>query len=641
MVKRIPRKRPRGKTQKRRVDKRRTQKRRIDKRRTQKRRVDKRRIDKRHVDKRRTQKRRRSKRGGGRWDKLKNLLTRATTRGMGQSGYRGSVAGIGALSRPGTKIPPRNLLQPLPPLPPATAPSWNQVMPRSGSVAPVPIAPVPVATAPRRTDVLKTLIAEETDDQIREQYLGEYKRLKHADIVEKMKTRIDEKITEDANRELAYGAIPLEQGTDENTSDIFDNMVLPEYNEQVEEKRENEDEGKTEIIKARLKELDRQINKNTKLLKGMKEKEWFKELQTYIQEGQSYQEAQRGQRGLPIRSYLIYAYKLTELYGRGNPPLYELPPGLDEELYDLPIHVRFPIDRGLMEGYFYSKDIQLFPKEEVDIDSDPRLRPKRVINTVLPSLGKEYSCGKGKGPVERSTIRLKELLKYVKKIHKTPNRLALRLPPLDAYGREISRYAGIRWEPVGNWGVAWSALGGGARTGHETTPWSASDMERTYVQKLKELEGSPHSGWRDPSLSDHEIEGDKLNKIKCFLQKYRILFTRQTEIELYLRALDSGRLKGTAYASQTPTMEKNEKEYLGKWEELQKTFYLLDKDLREKEKLRKDICLPSCFGGDNHHKNCPLYKGKEKVERHVCGPSCFGGINHHKTCPLYKDYKNA
>ena len=629
MVKRIPRKRPRGKTQKRRVDKRRTQKRRVDKRRTQKRRVDK----------RRTQKRRRSKRGGGRWAKLKNLLTRATTSGMGQSGYRGSVAGIGALSRPGTKIPPRNLLQPLPPLPPATAPSWNQVMSRSGSVSPVPTAPVPVATAPRRTDVLKTLIAEETDDQRREQYLRE----QHADIVEKMKTRIDEKITDDANRELAYGAIPLEQGTDENTSDIFDNIVhnLAEYNEQVEEKREKEDEGKTEIIKARLKELDRQINKNTKLLKGMKEKEWFKELQTYIQEGQSYQEAQGGQRGWPIRSYLIYAYKLTELHGRGNPPLYEPPPGLDEELYDLPIHVRFPIDRGLMEGYFYSKDIQLFPKEEVDIDSDPRLRPNRDINTVLPSLGKEYSCGKGKGPVERSTISLKELLNYVKKIHKTPNRLALRLPPLDAQSPHPPKYAGIRWEPVGDWGVAWSALGGGARTGHETTPWSASDMERTYVQKLKELEGSPHPGWRDPSLSDHEIEGDKLNKIKCFLQKYRILFTRQTEIELYMRALASGRLKGTAYASQTPTMKKNEKEYLGKWEELQKTFYLLDKDLREKEKLKKDICLPSCFGGDNHHKNCPLYKGKEKVERHVCGPSCFGGINHHTTCPLYKDYRNA
>ena len=343
-------------------------------------------------------------------------------------------------------------------------------------------------------------------------------------------------------------------------------------------------------------------------LNGGEPKKWYSELKTYVEGADEYMENNKNTEYVS-RGYLIYGvdgwrnnYQATHIQ--------KFHPNLDKDLQNMYVTIRLPVRDDVIDGYW--GEYQLHPDgREIHIDTGTARKKKNysdkeTITQVLPPVGDHEEEGVVKCPnLRRITIdqMKKHSQRTIEEMYK------------EGYGETTPTYIPVRY----------------------------NDDWRNFEEYGRSL----NSDWT----------------LDCFRQRYRELFTKQTEIILEKLSEDKSNIqqKGKSRIrkaregmnmSERPWRQggiKNKQgntpnEFRGKWEEFQKTFYNLTRVLEMKDSLilgGNDIYteLESIRGNikdiDTQLNEIKSYNEPLKCKGTEIEGICQGGIHHHPTCPLY------
>ena len=395
---------------------------------------------------------------------------------------------------------------------------------------------------------------------------------------------------------------------------------LDEEKEKLDKQRKRETNKKKLLneelrkIKKTEEELQKKIDEYTFYLReevglnGGEPKKWYSELKTYVEGADEYMENNKNTEYVS-RGYLIYGvdgwrnnYQATHIQ--------KFHPNLDKDLQNMYVTIRLPVRDDVIDGYW--GEYQLHPDgREIHIDTGTARKKKNysdkeTITQVLPPVGDHEEEGVVKCPnLRRITIdqMKKHSQRTIEEMYK------------EGYGETTPTYIPVRY----------------------------NDDWRNFEEYGRSL----NSDWT----------------LDCFRQRYRELFTKQTEIILEKLSEDKSNIqqKGKSRIrkaregmnmSERPWRQggiKNKQgntpnEFRGKWEEFQKTFYNLTRVLEMKDSL--------ILGGNDIYTELKSIQGNIKdIDTQLNGIKscnkplkckgaeidgiCQGGIHHHPTCPLH------
>ena len=505
----------------------------------------------------------------------------------------------------------------LPPIAEETGANVNELWSIAGQES--RLAPLRSAELSRLLDTIKSKINErKSERKQREEELSlrfkkqleEQLKLEEQERIEKQKLEEQERIKQQKEKEKKRIEKQKEQ----------EKKRLDEEKEKLDEQRKGETNKKKLLnkelrkIKKTEEELQKKIDEYTFYLReevglnGGEPKKWYSELKTYVEDADEYMETNKNTEYVS-RGYLIYGvdgwrnnYQATHIQ--------KFHPNLDKDLQNIYVTIRLPVRDDVIDGYW--GEYQLHPDgREIHIDTwtarkKKNYSDKETITQVLPPVGDHEEEGVVKCPnLRRITIdqMKKHSQRTIEEMYK------------EGYGETTPTYIPVRYND--DW------------------------------RNFEEYDRSMNSDWT----------------LDCFRQRYRELFTKQTEIILEKLSEDKSNIqqKGPSRIrkereginmNQRPWRKGGQKnkqdntpnEFRGKWEEFQKTFYNLTHVLEMKDSLilgGNDIYteLESIRGNikgiDTQLNEIKSYNEPLKCKGTEIEGICQGGIHHHPTCPLY------
>ena len=494
----------------------------------------------------------------------------------------------------------------LPPIAEETGTNVNELWSIAGQES--RLGPLRSAELSRLLDTIKSKINERKSE--RKQREEELSLRFKKQLEEQLKLEEQERIEQQKEEEKKR----IEQQKEE------EKKRLDEEKEKLDKQRKRETNKKKLLneelrkIKKTEEELQKKIDEYTFYLReevglnGGEPKKWYSELKTYVEGADEYMENNKNTEYVS-RGYLIYGvdgwrnnYQATHIQ--------KFHPNLDKDLQNMYVTIRLPVRDDVIDGYW--GEYQLHPDgREIHIDTGTARKKKNysdkeTITQVLPPVGDHEEEGVVKCPnLRRITIdqMKKHSQRTIEEMYK------------EGYGETTPTYIPVRY----------------------------NDDWRNFEEYGRSL----NSDWT----------------LDCFRQRYRELFTKQTEIILEKLSEDKSNIqqKGKSRIrkaregmnmSERPWRQggiKNKQgntpnEFRGKWEEFQKTFYNLTRVLEMKDSLilgGNDIYteLESIRGNikdiDTQLNEIKSYNEPLKCKGTEIEGICQGGIHHHPTCPLY------
>ena len=494
----------------------------------------------------------------------------------------------------------------LPPIAEETGTNVNELWSIAGQES--RLAPLRSAELSRLLDTIKSKINERKSE--RKQREEELSLRFKKQLEEQLKLEEQERIEQQKEEEKKR----IEQQKEE------EKKRLDEEKEKLDKQRKRETNKKKLLneelrkIKKTEEELQKKIDEYTFYLReevglnGGEPKKWYSELKTYVEGADEYMENNKNTEYVS-RGYLIYGvdgwrnnYQATHIQ--------KFHPNLDKDLQNMYVTIRLPVRDDVIDGYW--GEYQLHPDgREIHIDTGTARKKKNysdkeTITQVLPPVGDHEEEGVVKCPnLRRITIdqMKKHSQRTIEEMYK------------EGYGETTPTYIPVRY----------------------------NDDWRNFEEYGRSL----NSDWT----------------LDCFRQRYRELFTKQTEIILEKLSEDKSNIqqKGKSRIrkaregmnmSERPWRQggiKNKQgntpnEFRGKWEEFQKTFYNLTRVLEMKDSL--------ILGGNDIYTELKSIQGNIKdIDTQLNGIKscnkplkckgaeidgiCQGGIHHHPTCPLH------
>ena len=494
----------------------------------------------------------------------------------------------------------------LPPIAEETGTNVNELWSIAGQES--RLGPLRSAELSRLLDTIKSKINERKSE--RKQREEELSLRFKKQLEEQLKLEEQERIEQQKEEEKKR----IEQRKEE------EKKRLDEEKEKLDEQRKRETNKKMLLnkelrkIKKTEEELQKKIDEYTFYLReevglnGGEPKKWYSELKTYVEGADEYMETNKNTEYVS-RGYLIYGvdgwrnnYQATHIQ--------KFHPNLDKDLQNMYVTIRLPVRDDVIDGYW--GEYQLHPDgREIHIDTGTARKKKNysdkeTITQVLPPVGDHEEEGVVKCPnLRRITIdqMKKHSQRTIEEMYK------------EGYEGTPPRYIPVRYND--DW------------------------------RNFEEYDRSMNSDWT----------------LDCFRQRYRELFTKQTEIILEKLSEDKSNIQQKGQSrirkaregmnmSERPWRQRGIKnkqgntpnEFRGKWEEFQKTFYNLTRVLEMKDSLilgGNDIYteLESIRGTikdiDTQLNEIKSYNEPLKCKGTEIEGICQGGIHHHPTCPLY------
>ena len=505
----------------------------------------------------------------------------------------------------------------LPPIAEETGTNVNELWSIAGQES--RLGPLRSAELSRLLDTIKSKINERKSE--RKQREEELSLRFKKQLEEQLKLEEQERIEQQKEEEKKR----IEQRKEEEKKRIEqrkeeEKKRLDEEKEKLDEQRKRETNKKMLLnkelrkIKKTEEELQKKIDEYTFYLReevglnGGEPKKWYSELKTYVEGADEYMETNKNTEYVS-RGYLIYGvdgwrnnYQATHIQ--------KFHPNLDKDLQNMYVTIRLPVRDDVIDGYW--GEYQLHPDgREIHIDTGTARKKKNysdkeTITQVLPPVGDHEEEGVVKCPnLRRITIdqMKKHSQRTIEEMYK------------EGYEGTPPRYIPVRYND--DW------------------------------RNFEEYDRSMNSDWT----------------LDCFRQRYRELFTKQTEIILEKLSEDKSNIQQKGQSrirkaregmnmSERPWRQRGIKnkqgntpnEFRGKWEEFQKTFYNLTRVLEMKDSLilgGNDIYteLESIRGTikdiDTQLNEIKSYNEPLKCKGTEIEGICQGGIHHHPTCPLY------